>query len=63
MPRNLRARIERLERETTPGNSPIFFVLTGEDRQEAEARHEAARAKGERIVTVTIAGIDLAEGI
>jgi hypothetical protein len=61
--RNLRTRIDRLEKRTAPSRWAIMVVATDEDRRESEARREAARARGERIVTVTVGGIDLAEGI
>jgi hypothetical protein len=62
--RNLRGRLQKLERRARPEKcSGIFVVATEADRREAEARREAARAKGQQIVTVTVGGIDLVEGI
>lgn len=61
--RNLRTRIDRLERRAEPGGWVIMVVATDEDRLEAEVRREEARAKGEQIVTVTVGGIDLVDGI
>jgi hypothetical protein len=61
--RNLKTRIDRLERRAEPSGWVIMVIATDEDRQKAEARREEARAKGQQIVTVTVGGIDLAEGI
>ena len=60
---NLQSRVERLERETVPEDCGIYFVLTEEDKREAEARERAALARGEKIVRISIGGIDLVDGI
>jgi len=61
--RSLRGRVERLERDTVPEDGGIYFVLTEEDKREAEAREKAALARGEKIVRISIGGIDLVDGI
>ena len=62
--RNLRARIGKLEKRTEPDGGPSIIIVYDEaTRREAEARREAARARGERVVRVTVGGIDLENGI
>ena len=40
-----------------------MVVATEADKREAAARRKAARARGEPVVVVTVAGIDLRDGI
>jgi len=52
-----------LEKQAHPEGGGIYFVLTEEDKREAEARERAALARGERVVRVSVGGIDLVNGI
>ena len=60
---NLRGRVDRLEKQAHPEGGGIYFVLTEEDKREAEAREKAALARGEKIIRISIGGIDLVNGI
>ena len=60
---NLQSRVDRLEKQAHPEGGGIYFVLTEEDKREAEAREKAALARGEKIVRISIGGIDLVDGI